>query len=57
MNQSHSDEKKKKKKEKVFNWITPKHNERRAMKKQLGLHGKRKTKYRKAGLTGWVKGE
>lgn len=32
-------------------------NERRIMKKQLGLHGKRKTKYRKAGLTGWVKGE
>lgn len=57
MNQSHSDEKKKKKKEKVFNWITPKHNEKRAMKKQLGLHGKRKMKYKKAGLTGWVKGE
>lgn len=32
-------------------------NERRAMKHQLGLHGKRKTKYRKAGLTGWGKGE
>lgn len=54
MNQSHSDEKKKKK---VFNWITPKDNERRAMKKQLGLHGKRKMKYKKAGLTGRVKGE
>lgn len=32
-------------------------NEIRAMKRQLGLHGKRKTKYRKAGLTGWKKGE
>lgn len=32
-------------------------NERRAMKRQLGLHGKRKMKYRKAGLTGWGKGE
>ena len=27
-------------------------NERRIMKNTLGLHGKRKTKYRKAGLTG-----
>ena len=27
-------------------------NRRRAMKHTLGLHGKRKTKYRKAGLTG-----
>lgn len=32
-------------------------NEKRAMKKQLGLHGKRKIKYKKAGLTGWGKGE
>lgn len=27
-------------------------NRRRLMKRELGLHGKRKTKYRKAGLTG-----
>ena len=31
-------------------------NRRRAMKHQLGLHGKSKTKYRKAGLTGWDEG-
>lgn len=27
-------------------------NPRRLKKRELGLHGKRKTKYRKAGLTG-----
>lgn len=46
MNQSRSDEEKKEKKKKVFRFITPERNERRAMKRKLGLHGKRKIKYR-----------
>lgn len=31
---------------------TPPTNRRRVEKRELGLHGKRKTKYRDAGLTG-----
>lgn len=34
---------------------TPMTNPRRIEKRKLGLHGKRKTKYRKAGLTGGIR--